>query len=115
MTRDAETEASTPAQLTWAEQRRLARFEAAARVEELAAIAKQVVLDLRGGDTADQQEDADLTAYGRVYWLRTQLSYVVASLGPPGPPPSWVRRLVDREYGADAGWGDKVNREGDGS
>lgn len=84
---------------SYAEQRRRLRFEAAARVEELAAIAKQIVLDLRGDvDDRASQEDADLTAYGRVYWLRTQLGYVVASLGQPGPPPSWVRKLVKSEY-----------------
>lgn len=85
---------------TYAEQRRRVRLEAADRVEELAAIAKQVALDLRGDpDDRASQEDADLTAYGRVYWLRTQLGYVVSSLGRPGTPPSWVRKLVEREYG----------------
>jgi hypothetical protein len=79
--------------------RRRVRLEAADRVEELAVIAKQIVLDMRGDpDDRASQEDADLTAYGRVYWLRTQLGYVVASLGQPGTPPSWVRKLVKSEY-----------------
>lgn len=85
---------------SYAEMRRRTRFEAAARVEELAAIAKQIVLDLRGDpDDRASQEDADLTAHGRVYWLRRQLGYVVASLGGPRAPDRWVSKLVEREYG----------------
>lgn len=84
---------------SYAEMRRRTRFEAAARVEELAAIAKQIVLDLRGDPDQASQEDADLTAYGRVYWLRRELGYVVASLGRPGAPARWVSKLVEREYG----------------
>ncbi len=88
---------------SYAEQRRRVRYEAADRVEELAAIAKQIVLDLRGDpDDRASQEDADLTAYGRVYWLRKQLGYVVASLGQPGTPARWVTKLAEREYGEKA-------------
>lgn len=90
-----------PSGESYAEMRRRTRLEAADRVEELAAIAKQIVLDLRGDpDDRASQEDADLTAYGRVYWLRRQLGYVVANLGRPGAPERWVSKLVEREYGA---------------
>lgn len=93
---------------SYAEQRRRQRYEAAARLEELAAIAKAMVLDVRGD--GESQEDADLTAYGRVFWLRRQLGYVVASLG-AGAPASWVMRAVEKEYGDEAGWNTPVNRE----
>lgn len=85
---------------SYAEMRRRVRLEAADRLEELTTIAKQVALDLRG-DPDDQasQEDADLTAYGRVYWLRRQLGYVVVSLGGPRAPDRWVTKLAEREYG----------------
>lgn len=94
---------------TYAESRRRKRMEAAARIEELAAIAKAMVLDLRG--EGESQEDADLTAYGRVYWLRKQVGYVVATLGPPGPPDSWVTRVVAKEYGPEAGWDTGLRNE----
>jgi hypothetical protein len=49
------------------------RMEAAARVEELAAIAKQLVLDLR---------DPEITnPYARLYWLRGQFGKVTARFG----------------------------------
>jgi hypothetical protein len=108
--RDVNAEIAERKELGYAGQRRRKRMDAAARVEELAAIAKQLVLDLRG--EGGSQEDADLTAYGRVYWLRKQLGYVVNTLGPPGPPDSWVTRVVEREYGSEAGWTTPVNREG---
>lgn len=84
---------------SWQQSRNRKRLEAAARVEELTIVAKQLVLDLRGepGDRRSQ-ENADLTAYGRVYWLRKQLGYVVASLG-SGAPDAWVTKVVEREYG----------------
>lgn len=46
--------------------------KAANELEDLAIIAKIMVNDLREGKP---------NAYGRVYWLRRQLSYVVAGLG----------------------------------
>ena len=98
--------------MSYAEERRRKRFEAAARVEELAAIAKQMATDLRGEEGESGQVAANDTAYGRVYWLRKQLGYVVNTLGPPGPPDSWVTRVVEREYGSEAGWTTPVNREG---
>lgn len=88
-------------QETWQEQRNRQRSEAADRLDELAAIMKQVALDVRGEGNSD--EDADLTAYGRVFWLRRQLGYVVASLG-HGAPATWVTRVAEKEYGEGAGW-----------
>jgi hypothetical protein len=87
--------------LSYAESRRKKRFEAAARLEELAAITRQMVLDLRG--EGGSEEDADLTAYARAYWLRKQLGYVVASLG-VGAPDTWTTKVAEREYGEEAGW-----------
>lgn len=45
---------------------------AAHQLEDLAIIAKLMVTDLRDGDD---------NPYGRVYWLRKQLGYIVANLG----------------------------------
>lgn len=99
--RDVEREVADRERYSYAELRRKKRFEAAARLEELAAIAKQMVLDLRG--EGGSEEDADLTAYARVYWLRKQLGYVVAPLG-VGAPDSWTTKVAEREYGEEAGW-----------
>lgn len=98
--RDVKEEIRERDQLTYAEQRRKKRFEAAAQLEELIAVAKQVVLDLRGEPNATARERvySDDTAYGRVYWLRTQLGYVVAKLG-YGAPATWVKKVVGKEYG----------------
>lgn len=87
-----------PTYRTWEQQRDAKRLAAAARIEELIEIQKQLVLDLRGTPDKAGRDDADLTAYGRVYWLRKQVGYVVASLG-VGAPDSWVTRLAEREYG----------------
>lgn len=84
------------------------RLEAAARVEELAAIAKQMVLDLRGPEDPQGQVEANDTAYARVYWLRHALGRVVADLG-VGNPPTWAKRQVEREYGEEAGWSTDLN------
>lgn len=45
---------------------------AANQLEDLAIIAKFMVTDLREGED---------NPYGRVYWLRKQLGYIVANLG----------------------------------
>jgi hypothetical protein len=74
------------------------RRDAADQLEELIIVAKQMVLDLRGEPSRESQEDADLTAYGRVYWLRKRLGYIVATLG-VGHPTSWVTRYVEKHYG----------------
>ena len=74
------------------------RLNAANQLEDLIVVAKQMVLDLRGVPSREGQEDADLTAYGRVYWLRKRLGYVVATLG-VGHPTSWVTRYVEKHYG----------------
>lgn len=73
------------------------RLEAANRLEELTAIAKQVVIDLRGQDGAAKQQAASDMAYARVYWLRRELGHVVATLG-VGLPDGWRLRLVAQEY-----------------
>lgn len=94
---------------TWQQSRDRKRLAAAKRLEELAAITQQMVLDLRGQGGSD--EDADLTAHGRVYWLRKQVGYVVTDLG-YGAPDAWVTKVVEREYGAQAGWNTPVNDAG---
>lgn len=94
---------------TWQQARNRKRLAAAKRLEELAAITQQMALDLRGEGGSD--EDADLTAHGRVYWLRKQVGYVVADLG-YGPPDAWVTKVVEREYGHHAGWTTPVNDAG---
>lgn len=101
MRRDLEGELLDRAQYTHDELRAKRRAEAAERLEELAAIAKAMAADLRGTGSSD--EDADLTAYGRVYWLRKQVGYVVAKLG-YGAPDTWVTKVAEREYGEGAGW-----------
>lgn len=102
---------STP-RLSYAESRREARLRAAAQLEDLIVVAKQVVLDLRGEPTREGQDDADLTAYGRVFWLRRQLGYVVGSLG-VNAPATWVMNLAGKRYGTLL---EKANaeRKGDG-
>lgn len=102
----SDVESAVAERVNYAEQRRQQRYAAAARLEELAAIAKTMVLDLRGD--GESREDADLTAYGRVFWLRRQLGYVVASLG-AGAPPTWVTRVAEREYGEEAGWNSSLS------
>lgn len=106
-----ETTKQSPA-ASYEEQRRQRRYEAAARVEELAAIAKQVVLDLRGelDATAVGHLRANDTAYARVYWLRRELGRVVAELG-VGLPNHRVMKAVEKEYGDEAGWSTPVNRK----
>jgi hypothetical protein len=73
------------------------RLEAAGQLEELAVALKQVVIDLRGEPGESGQQAASDTAYARVYWLRWKLGHVVADLG-IGLPPTWARRVVEREY-----------------
>ena len=34
-----------------------------------------------------------------------------ATLGPPGPPDSWVTRVVEKEYGPEAGWDTGLRNE----
>lgn len=46
--------------------------KAANELEDLAAVAKLMVTDLREGKP---------NAYGRVYWLRKQIGHIVAGLG----------------------------------
>lgn len=114
MRRDVEREIADRQRYTYDKLRERRRLDAADRVEELAAIAKALVTDLRGQPGESGQQAANDTAYGRVYWLRRELGRVVATLG-IGLPEPWVLRVVDREYGADAGWSDKVSREGERS
>lgn len=86
---------------TWQQRRDRKRREAAARLEDLAAIATRMVRDLRGEPGDQQSQDyADLTAHARVYWLRKQLGYVVADLG-YNAPATWATKAVEREYQAD--------------
>jgi hypothetical protein len=87
-----------PTLYSYGELRLKRRIDAANQLEELITVAKQMVLDLRGKPTRESQEDADLTAYGRGYWLRKRLGYVVATLG-VGHPTSWVTRYVEKHYG----------------
>jgi hypothetical protein len=60
---------------------------AANTMEDLAAIAKQVVIDLRAGKPHP---------YARVYWLRREMGRVVATMG-VGTPEGI--KEVNREYG----------------
>lgn len=101
--RDVNAEIAERQRYGYEELRAQKRLEAATRLEELAAIAEAVAADLRGEDGESGQVAANDTAYGRVYWLRTQLGYVVNTLG-VGLPERWVRRVVEREYGEEAGW-----------
>lgn len=74
------------------------RLEAAQHLEDLAVVARQMAEDLRGQPGESGQVAANDTAYGRLYWLRTQLGYVVNTLG-VGLPLRWVQRVVAKEYG----------------
>lgn len=103
MKRDVEREIAERQRYGYEELRTKKRLEAADRLEELAAIAKAVAADLRGEEGESGQIAANDTAYGRVYWLRKQLGYVVNTLG-VGLPERWVQRVVEREYGEEAGW-----------
>lgn len=96
---------------TWQQSRDRKRLDAARRLEELVALAQQMVLDLRGA--GDSQEDADLTAYGRVYWLRKQVGYIVSDLG-HGAPDTWVTKVVEKEYGTLATRNERVRVLGEG-
>lgn len=86
------------------------RNDAANRLEELAAIAKAMVQDLRGQPGESGQVAANDTAYARVYWLRRELGYVVNTLG-VGLPERWAQRVVAREYGPEAGWSTRIGDE----
>jgi hypothetical protein len=101
--RDVTSEIAERAVYGYEELRARKRLEAAARLEELALIAAAMAKDLRGEPGESGQVAANDTAYGRVYWLRTQLGYVVNTLG-VGLPERWVRRVVAQEYGEEAGW-----------
>lgn len=68
------------------------RLEAAKRLEELTVMAKQMVIDLR-------LVNNNYDGYRRVYWLRKELSKVVASLGGGVPRvsdlPGKYERLIE--------------------
>ncbi len=103
MSRDVAAEIAERNRYGYEELRGMKRLAAAERLEELAAIAKAMAADLRGQEGESGQTAANDTAYGRVYWLRTQLGYVVNTLG-VGLPERWVQRVVEQEYGEEAGW-----------
>jgi hypothetical protein len=86
---------------SWQQQRNRKRLEVSHQLEELTIIAKQMVQDLRGepGNRLSQ-ENADLTAYARVYWLRKQIGYLTRELGFETPH-TWATKLVEKEYGTE--------------
>jgi hypothetical protein len=95
---DVEREIAERERYGYEELRARKRLEAAERLEDLARVATKMAEDLRGESGESGQVAANDTAYGRVYWLRTQLGYVVNTLG-VGLPPRWVQRVVAKEYG----------------
>jgi hypothetical protein len=86
---------------SWQQRRDRKRVEVSHQIEDLTAIMKQLVLDLRGepGNRLSQ-EHADLTAYARVYWLRKQLGYLTRELGYDAPA-TWATKFVEKEYGTE--------------
>lgn len=97
---------------SWQQQRNRKRLEVSHQLEELTIIAKQMVQDLRGepGNRLSQ-ENADLTAYARVYWLRKQIGYLTRELGFETPP-TWATKLVEKEYGTELARAEKRRLEG---
>lgn len=90
------------------EERTQRRLAAAQQLDELAQIATAMAADLRANPDAETAgRDAWLrsndTAYARVYWLRHRLGKIVAPLG-IGLPERWTQKLVEQEYGEEAGW-----------
>lgn len=84
------TSVSAESELTREPLRDARAVNASYRLEELLAIGKAVVLDLRDGADAP---------YARVYWLRRELGYVVAELG-VGLPNHAELKAVTAEYEA---------------
>jgi len=84
---------------SWEEHRAQQRVEAAAELEQLIAVAKAIVLDLRGNeqDGRDARLRANDTAYARLYWLRHKLGRITSDMG-VGLPPTRAQRVVAAEY-----------------
>lgn len=90
------------------EERTQRRLAAAKQLDELAQIIIAMAADLRANaDVETAGRDAWLrsndTAYARLYWLRHRLGKIVAPLG-VGLPQRWALKLVEHEYGEEAGW-----------
>jgi predicted ATPase len=69
---------------------------AADALEELSVITKQMVLDLRADANAENPQGRAY-AHTRVYWLRRELSRVIATLGASVPAHARLKQ-IDEEY-----------------
>jgi hypothetical protein len=69
---------------------------AAAALDDLAVMIKEVTHDLRGTDARPGGENGRRYAYARLYFLRRELGRVVATLGAEAPPNAVIKTLEAR-------------------